>query len=534
MRSIFYMLLSVFILQQTFAQQAGSLDFGFGNDGKVVTDLSPINNSNHLEKIVVQPDGKILAIGWLHTYIGGDPSSDYSDAGLIRYLPTGELDTTFGENGIVVSNLSSDSQRADFIRAGTLQSDGKIVCVGSVDGTESLEAGVVRLLQNGSVDSSFGMNGVFSIDPSTVQPDEANGVAIQSDGKIVVGISSSSPIGGLVIRLMQDGTIDSTYGNNGMIDLSHEVENITVQNDGKVVAVGSFNLPTDPIGQFAVSRITENGTLDSSFGNSGMYFFEHSDIIGIEYTSVLPYSVVLDGNNRIIIGGSTEILNTGEYDSKFAIGRLNPDGSLDQSFGIGGRNVIDIPGEYERIRDVVLGLNGKIYAIGYAGVTDFAVACLDESGFLDSSFAQNGILLLDFDNNNDYGTAGAMQPDGKLVLGGVSMNSDGRYEFAVARMLTDLNIGIAELTESVSNTLIYPNPIKEQARLQFELTQSEELNISLFDMQGRLVQTFISEQEMIQGKHDLQLQFSSSLESGTYLLSVSSEKGQMGIRVIKR
>lgn len=420
----------------------------------------------------------------------------------------------------------------DFIRSGVVQSDGKIVCVGTSHDSETLgQIVVVRLLANGTIDSSFAENGITNFNP-TSNGEEATSVQLQSDGMILVGYNAIGILPG-VIRLLPTGELDLNYGENGFAFVDHAVQDILVQTDGKLLVSGEYNSQNPHWWSMGITRLDVNGNLDSEFGINGFTYFDHSNLNGPESWTTWVRSLALQGDGKIVIGGACEIQNS-FYNEKFALGRLLPNGMLDTSFGTDGRVVVDLPSDVERITKVIIQPDGKIIASGYTDENEIAVIRMKSNGTLDSSFSNNGYVSFDFGYGLSYGTAGILQPDLKLLVGGPVYSSEGKYNFGIARILTDLNIGIVEFSESLSNTLVYPNPIQEQATFQYELDQSEKLTISLFDMHGKLVKTFLSDVEQPAGKHQLELCFPERLESGTYLLSISSEKGQAGVRVIKR
>ena len=159
----------------------GSLDTAFDSDGIVTTDINA-STRDWASTILLQPDGKILVAG----SSGGDSGWTVGDFTVIRYNADGSLDTTFGTNGVVVTNTASG--RVDFIENMALQSDGKIVVAGYSLSSDFSEYDfiVARYNANGSLDTSFGTNGIINQTIGTGY-ESAFGVAIQSDGKIVVG-----------------------------------------------------------------------------------------------------------------------------------------------------------------------------------------------------------------------------------------------------------------------------------------------------------------------------------------------------------
>ena len=527
MKSIFFFIsIQVLSFQFAKAQLAGTLDPSFGNSGLVITDIDTSSNYNDqgISSLLINDNQSILAIGSYSTY----SDTNFSDIVIARYVPSGDLDNTFGVNGFLIHNLSSIEPSQDGAVSAILQPDGKIVCVGSISDHDNLsQIFIARFTDEGLIDSSFGLNGIVSFNP-TIDSDYATSIQIQGDGKLLVGYNF---IG--ILRLLPNGELDTSYGVDGFVLLDHAVRDLRIQNDGKLIVFGEYNSQNPHWWNFGVSRLNSDGSIDLDFGLNGFTYFDHSEANGSDCWSSWATSVAIQSDGKILLAGGCEDLNDGE--TRIAVARINDNGMLDPSFGIDGRVIVDVNGDFERIDKVVLQPDGKTLLVGRSNDWEFTVVRLTDNGALDISFNGIGSMQFGFGNTASYSYAGVLQADGKLVIGCTVLNpAGGGYISGLARILTDLNIGIIEFSENLSNTLIYPNPIQEQATFQYELAKTEILSISLFDMQGKLMNTFLSKREQQAGKHQLALEFPAAISSGTYLLSVSSEKGQMGIRVIKR
>jgi uncharacterized delta-60 repeat protein len=220
----------------------GSLDTSFGTGGHLTTDIA--GDENIARNVVLQPNGAIVVSGELGTAIG----PDHTD--LVRYNPNGSLDSSFGAGG----KVTLGTQRLGEGLA--LQGDGKLVLVGSVIATQISNFALMRLNADGSPDNTFGdsegtVTTTFAVD--TV----AKAVALQSDGKIVaaggtVGLVSPDF---MVARYHPDGTLDTGFGNGGnlTIDLGYYdgAGNVAIQPDGKIVLGGTGN----DDGGYALARV---------------------------------------------------------------------------------------------------------------------------------------------------------------------------------------------------------------------------------------------------------------------------------------
>ena len=251
---------------------AGNLDPAFGNGGKVFTH---IGFGDRVTSLAFQPDGKIIAAG-----ASGNRGIFFaSDFAIVRYNADGSLDTSFGAGGKVTTDFFDYE---DYINAVALQTDGKIVVAGRARDGALAYFGLARYNRDGSLDSTFGSGGKV-VTSFFGHGDDPHALAIQPDGKLVVAgtaFSASSITGDDVpnanfglARYNSDGSLDPTFGSVGKVstDLGNDsgITAIAIQPDGKIVAGGNTS-SRDTNTDFALARYNEDGTLDSSFGSSGI------------------------------------------------------------------------------------------------------------------------------------------------------------------------------------------------------------------------------------------------------------------------
>ncbi len=400
----------------------GQLDPTFGSMGLVTTDFFQTNSVAHA--IAIQADGKIVAGG-----LGGYTSG----FALARYNANGSLDTTFGSNGdgLVTFDFGGYSSELDGV---AIQGDGKIVVAGwattSYFDTQP-KVVVARLNPNGSLDTSFGSQGKRIIVIGGVD-DEAHALAIQPDGKIVLvgqATSSSGSIYFTVLRLTNLGSFDLTFGNQGGF-ISHfpgavndAAYAVRLQPDGKIVAAGYTGPAT---GIFGVLRLTTSGAPDATFGNGGFVStnFGGDDIV---------YGLGIQTDGKIDAAGEITVNGL----ANFGLARYNANGTLDSSFGTGGKvtTAMGLQNWASIAKGLVIQPNGKLVAAGYAyggGNSAFAVARYTSNGALDSGFGNGGKAYALF-NGNEQALAVALQGDGKIVTAGETLNE----RFALARFLGD-------------------------------------------------------------------------------------------------
>lgn len=245
----------------------GTLDTTFGTSGIAKVDFN--GGSDQANALVVLPDNSIVLVGTAFDF-NGSLDVDYS---LAKLTANGALDTTFGTGGKVTVDVGDQQDTGKGI---TLQSDGKIVFCGQSFGTGTTTAVVGRLTAAGVLDTSFGGgDGLYTITNAT--PYDLRDVKVQSDGKIItVGSGNvSNQLDGLMLRLTSVGDLDTTFNTTGMrtfpynATLSDLLLSVLIQADGKYIAGGFWQNPTPNLLETVLVRVTAAGALDSGFGTGG-------------------------------------------------------------------------------------------------------------------------------------------------------------------------------------------------------------------------------------------------------------------------
>ncbi len=225
----------------------GSLDTTFDGDGKVITDLG---GSNGARSVAIQSDGKIIVAGYR-------TDGSYSDFALLRYDANGSLDTTFNGNGIVIKDLGG----SDHAMSVAIQNDGKIIVAGFTDDLSgNSDFALVRCNANGSPDTTFGDDGIVVTDVDNSR-DIGWSVAIQSNGKIIIvgGIDYGNAPNFALVRYNTNGSLDTSFGDDGKAigDVDNgEACSVAIQNDGKIVAVGESNNDFTVVRYLGTPKIT--------------------------------------------------------------------------------------------------------------------------------------------------------------------------------------------------------------------------------------------------------------------------------------
>jgi uncharacterized delta-60 repeat protein len=361
--------------------------------------------------VAIQPDGKIVVAGYADL-------GERSLFALLRYNRDGSLDNTFGNGGKSVVDF-------DFVQEGhalVIQPDGRIIVGGSYSGSLVGQAGhaLIRYNSNGSPDMSFGEGGLVTTPFMSGQETAIRALAVQQDGKILAAGSIGSFVFSLV-RYNANGSLDTSFGGSGIVitvffNYHEGARGLAIQTDGKIVVAGNAYQPSLPtVEDFALIRYNQDGSLDNTFGNGGKVLTDFADMIG---TYDLARAVVLQPDGKIIAAGVTGI-----HETDFALARYNTNGSLDTSFGNAGKVKTDFWHNSDDASSVALLPDGKILVVGNAigsqGL-DFVVARYNPDGSLDSSFGSGGRASTDISQSNDYATGAVLQKDGNIVVAGLS------------------------------------------------------------------------------------------------------------------
>lgn len=317
-----------------------------------------------------------------------------------------------------------------------LQADGKIVLAGyGADGSDT-DFGLVRLNDDGSLDTTFNGTGKVLI-PVGTGHDYGLSVMVQSDGKIVVaGVSLTSGVGSdfSLIRLNIDGSLDTDFNGTGKAIIPVGAGNdfaysVTAQADGKIIVAGASSNGND--NDFSLIRLNTDGSLDTGFNGSG------KAIVPVGTGHDAAQSVVMQPDGKIVVVG----VSADSSGDDFSVVRLNADGSLDTGFNGTGTVIIPVGSGTDRAYSVALQLDGKIVVSGTSvngsGDGDFSVVRLNIDGSLDTSFNGSGQAIIGVGPSWDTAYAATLQPDGKIVLAGTSLNDSNSGEFSLIRLNDD-------------------------------------------------------------------------------------------------
>ncbi|HKQ40821.1 MAG TPA: hypothetical protein VJ063_22325 [Verrucomicrobiae bacterium] len=405
----------------------GSPDTTFSGDGIATTDVT---GADYPQAVLVQGTGrsprKITVVGYSQTGLNTNRIS------VTRFSGDGSLDSTFDGDGKLTLSFGAfgDEAYAIDVQAGNI-----VVAGLAKTANQTSAALVLRLNDSGSLDNTFDADGVVTLNLAS-RPSNAQSVALQTDGKIVVAGSAQTISNGVfaIARLNVDGSFDHTFGGDGTVMTAVGVGStnsiasaaghaVAIQTDGKILLAGSaYNVDSD---DFALTRYNSDGSLDGTFDGDGKVLTAFSSASD----GALAMAIQTDG--KIILAGNTYIGGN----SDFAVARYNANGSLDASFDGDGKAVTTIGFLDDSATAIKIQPNGKIVV---AGITDaetnynFAVVRYNSNGSLDSTFGAAGRVSTDIAGDFDFCLALALQPDGKILAGGATVIS-GQTRFALLR-----------------------------------------------------------------------------------------------------
>jgi uncharacterized delta-60 repeat protein len=307
-----------------------------------------------------------------------------------------------------------------------------------------LQLGIIIIASNvysqaGSLDSSFGTGGkvVTSINSGA---DKAYAVALQTDGKIIVaGMTTNASTGKdfACLRYNSNGTLDSTFGTSGIVTNDVQtgsddvVYSIAIQADGKIILAGYSDDGSNK--NAALIRLNTNGTLDTSFGTSGKVLTDFITGRADEIKTVKIHS--LTGN--IVVGGTSSLTST---NSQAIIARYTSTGLLDTTFNTTGKILLDDDsgsGTYFNvIEDLAVKSNGKISAVGWINQqglqwsANYYGCRINNNGSMDTSFSTNGYIVTNGGfNADDKSFSMILNSDDSILYSGGGYLSTLQYDY---------------------------------------------------------------------------------------------------------
>ena len=406
----------------TWTDDPGSLETSLGDGGYTTTDIS--GDWDEAYAVIHDSSGRIILGGVTNRSSTNVTDGDFA---LVRYDEYGLLDMSFGTNGKVTTDFVG---KRDIIYDLAIDASGKIIAVGLAFGSSG-QWGIARYNPDGTLDTSFGSGGKFMLDFSSAGIDSAQAVKIDANGKIVVagyGGGGSSGFDFVTVRLNTNGVLDTSFGTNGIVrtgigsgSLSDRAYALSIDAGGKIVVGGTgFKSNFD----FALVRYNSDGSLDSSFGTSGVV----TTPIGSGHDYI--YALMHDSNGKIMAVGYAD---GGATDFDVALARYNSDGSLDSSFGTAGKVIDALTGTNDVVYDAVFDASENIVVVVHS--LNDELARYNADGSRDTSFGTNGLVEIDIPpcEIRDLSYAVDIDAKGKIITAGycdVPPNGSNRHFLA--------------------------------------------------------------------------------------------------------
>lgn len=511
MRRITYIiLLNVLELPVGSHAQTLTVDPSFGSDGVTILQNTGPALFDRAECAVIHSNQQITVIG-----------RTVSELVLYRLSPSGNLIQGFGDEGLAIHDLGDGVAVAT---SAVLDAEGRIV-VGGYLGGSATDPFTARFLTNGELDPSYNGTGVLirSLHASG-SSDRGAEVMVQPDGKIIlVGQtgpnSSSTEI--FVERYLEDGTLDDTFAGDGSLLLYLSTANderalaATLDTDGDILIAGGAFTTGPAYERLLVAKVDSNGDQVSDFGEEQGYTLVPSPIGG--NFDVIARTIAVAPDGTIYIGG--EITVNGP--TSFILG-FHPDGTLN-----GFQSTLDTAGE-NSVATLYVDPLGRIVSGGkrglVAGTHDWIVNRFIPDGAgsgsetLDLGVEEECLHLTPFGNGD--------------LLGVGRISDDGQDRIAVVKYLAGLTTGIGHAPLPSVQMSAMPNPVESTTTLTFTLTKDEQISISLYDPQGRLVRSYITRSDRPAGDHREVLDLS-GLASGAYRITLATNDRHIALPIVK-
>ena len=468
--------------------QDGTMDATFGTDGK--NTMQPLRKAvANLLTSEMQADGKIVLCG--NEFVASNDIGDFNYPCLSRYNTDGSIDTSFGTSGKSIINESGN------VTAFKLQSDGKMI-IASTSGLSGTR--VLRLVTNGSIDTTFGTNGVVTLTNQSFG--NIRSIAVQTDGKIVLAGNTTNGVNPATqnfytVRLNTNGTFDSTFGTNGVSTLGStafqdDIYGVKIQPNGKIVVGGVMSNGADL--DIAVLRYNANGTLDTSFNGNGIF--------------TMGIGTANDYFGTLELQADGKILGTANGNGESVLFRLTSSGAIDTDFDTDGKVTTLYRGSNIKVLP-----DQKIFICGTYQNTDnddFAITKYNANGSVDPGFGTAGSVYTHIDND-DSAYNMLVAGDKVIVTGDSSLyTGDLLYSnFSMAKYHINTDLGLPE--NAISQFSFYPNPAKDKIILDNNISSA-----NIFTLDGKKIESTIT-------GNTISL---NGISTGIYLIELTDNEGK--------
>ena len=336
----------------------------------------------------------------------------------IGFTQDGSIDTSFGNNGYVFTDFFG---RDDSPKKIVQQSDDKIIVIGRVQFESSAYSyAFTRYYENGDIDFSFGDNGVVFL-----EYDQVNTILILDDDKMIVGGTLGNDY--LLIRYLPDGTLDASFGNNGIVTTSvgygyNNLKSVVLSNDGKIIVIGYYD------NKIILNKYFLNGDIDTSFGDNGYVYFENGE-------NIYVFEGEIQNDGKIIVSGKWT--NTNYTENHVFFIRFLENGTIDTSFGDNGVAISHI--SPLTIRSNYFSIDDSYRIVAAYSTVDHLLDVYNSNAYrilpnggIDITFGEDGYTHL---GNLDPRKV-IIQPNNRILFGGGALFWEGA-NFSINRLYSN-------------------------------------------------------------------------------------------------
>lgn len=479
--------------------QSVHLTNSFGNAGIAITP-----NTTEINRIAIDSTGAVFSAG----YSLESSASGIYHLTISKHTAGGLPVPNFGTNGKTTTTVDYSESPLDI----QLQADGKILVAGSSylgptqSGPGDYNSFVVRYHANGSLDQTFGNNGIFKL---THSDSHVAKMILLTDGSVLLAGNSYS--NGAISKINSNGVLDPNFGNGGSKFLSDAnftflLWDAILLTDNTILCIGYDANDLDNM-KLAYCKLDLNGNFVSNFGQNGKVVMDLFAGGFPEASEFLQKAIELP-TGQIVIGGQA---------MGAMLMKINADGTLVSNFGNNG--VLNHPYPYA---DFEIQSDGKFLIGGSHIIMDynagFSITRLNSNGTLDNSFNGTGTFTVDISSENDYLQQMKLKDNGHIIVGGSSGLLSNDSDFMLADI--DINQSLTLPEESLDGIAIYPNPFSSD--LHISILDPEIVEVKLVDEAGRIITSFIPNLE-----NTLHL---NTLAAGMYQLVIKNQSGKTAVK----